>query len=136
MNLLGILMFYGYYSNSNPFRKENLVIPSQIFSLISASLFFLYGLQCVFSQKMVAEFNRYRLGKFRKLVGVLEIMGAFGQLVGFWIPGVLILASGGLALLMICGVWARLRIRDPWFSFLPAILLGLINAAVVWLSLI
>jgi len=81
------------------------------------------------------EFERYRLARFRVLTGCLEITGALGQLSGFWFPLVGIFASGGLAGLMICGLWARWRIRDPFSSWLPALVLFLINSYLVWLDL-
>ena len=96
-------------------------------NLVSASLFLFYGLHCLSSQKMVAEFNRYELAEYRRLTGTLEVVGALGQIVGIWISPVGLLASGGLALLMICGFWARWRIKDPWTAFIPAVSLGVIN---------
>ena len=62
------------------------------------------------------------------LTGSLEVGGALGQIAGFFIPELLALSSLGLALLMACGVWTRWRIRDPWFAWLPAILLFLVNS--------
>lgn len=76
---------------------------------------------------MVIEFERYGLRKFRVLTGTLEVSGALGQLVGFMIPQLLTVSSLGLAMLMICGIVTRIRIRDPWFSFLPALILLIVN---------
>lgn len=104
-------------------------------NLVSASLFLFYGLHCLSSEKMVAEFNRYGLAKYRRLTGTLEVAGALGQITGFWVPPVGLLASGGLALLMICGVWARWRIKDPWTAFIPAVSLGFINGSLFWSTL-
>jgi hypothetical protein len=28
---------------------------------------------------------------------------------------------------MLCGLWARWRIRDPWYAMLPALVLGVVN---------
>lgn len=84
---------------------------------------------------MVVEFERYRLAKYRVLTGFLEMAGALGQLIGFWIPSVGVAASGGLALLMICGLWTRWRIRDPWVSSLPAFILLLLNSYLFWMEL-
>lgn len=81
---------------------------------------------------MVVEFERYGLKKFRLLTGSLEVLGALGQLASFWIPALLPISSGGLACLMACGVWTRWRIRDPWLAFLPAVILMLINAFLVF----
>lgn len=62
---------------------------------------------------------------------MLEVGGALGQLGGFFVPELLWISSLGLALLMLCGVWTRLRIGDPWFAFLPAIVLFLMNGWLV-----
>lgn len=103
--------------------------------LASAFTFLIYGILCLFSQKMHVEFERYRLAKFRVLTGFLEISGALGQLSGFWFPSVGTFASGGLAVLMLCGLWTRWRIRDPFSASLPALVLFLINSYLVWLDL-
>ena len=103
--------------------------------LLSALTFLTYGFLCLFSKKMVGEFERYRLAQFRVLTGVLEITGALGQLGGFWVPSLGTAASGGLALLMICGLWTRWRIRDSWGSALPAFILFLLNSYLVWMEL-
>ena len=76
---------------------------------------------------MQAEFERYGLTKFRRLTGSLEIAGALGQLMGFFNPKLQAFSSLGLALLMCMGVVTRVRIKDPFIHWLPAIILGLIN---------
>jgi len=103
--------------------------------LLSGFTFLAYGTLCLFSRKMVFEFERYRLTKFRVLIGFLEVAGALGQLIGFWIPLLGTAASGGLALLMICGLWARWRIQDPFSASLPALIYIFINSYLVWLDL-
>jgi uncharacterized membrane protein YphA (DoxX/SURF4 family) len=100
-----------------------------VVSVLSGISFLFYGALCVFSRKMEVEFERYRLARFRRLVGFLEFGGGLGQLIGLYSPTLAILSSGGLALLMLCGIWARQRIQDPWYLFLPAIILFLVNAA-------
>lgn len=102
-----------------------------VVSVSSGISFLFYGAFCVFSKKMELEFERYRLARFRRLVGFLEFGGGLGQLIGLNSPTFAIVSSAGLALLMICGIWARQRIRDPWYLFLPAIILFLINTALL-----
>lgn len=84
---------------------------------------------------MIVEFERYGLKKYRLLTGFLEVLGALGQLAGFFIPELLVISSLGLTCLMMCGIWTRWRIRDPWVSFLPAFILMLMNAVLVWEAL-
>ncbi len=82
-----------------------------------------YGATCFFSARLVAEFERYRLPKLRRLTGLLEIAGALGLLAGFMYDPLRILSSACLALLMICAVLARIRIGDSFGAMMPAIIL-------------
>ncbi|MEX1110208.1 MAG: DoxX family protein [Chthoniobacterales bacterium] len=102
---------------------------------LSAAGFLFYGLACLFSPKLVAEFQRYRLARFRALVGSLEVAGALGLVAGWWFPPLQIAAAAGLFVLMLCGLWARWRIRDTWSAMLPALVLAVINLVIVFLSI-
>ncbi|NBY18770.1 hypothetical protein EBQ74_00615 [bacterium] len=105
------------------------------FSLLSGISFLFYGVLCLTSKKMVKEFERYRLSNYRRMVGFLELGGGLGQLIGLYHPPLAMLSSGGLALLMLCGIWARWRIRDAWYLCLPALILFGINAALFLISI-
>ena len=98
---------------------------------VSAWAFFFYGLACLFSSRLVAEFQRYRLARWRTLVGLLEVAGALGLLAGWCFPPLQTAAAAGLFALMLCGLWARRRIRDPWYAMLPAFILAMMNLAIV-----
>jgi len=104
-----------------------------ILAAISAAAFLFYGLACVFSRQLVAEFERYRLPQFRVLVGSLEVAGALGLIAGWWFPPLQAAAAAGLFMLMLCGLWARWRIRDPWYAMLPALILAGVNLGIVLL---
>lgn len=69
---------------------------------------------------MVIEFERYGLSCFRRLIGVLQLLGAIGLLVGFFISWVGAMAAAGLSLQMVCGLGVRIKIRDRWAKCLPA----------------
>jgi hypothetical protein len=101
----------------------------------SAAAFLFYGLACLFSSRLVAEFERYRLAHFRVLVGSLEVAGALGLIAGLWFPPLQIAAASGLVALMLCGLWARWRIRDPWYVMLPALILAGANLGIVLLRI-
>jgi hypothetical protein len=58
------------------------------------------------------EFRRFGLEKFGVLTALLEILGALGLLVGFFSTPILLLSSGGLALLMFFGMIARVLVKD------------------------
>ena len=82
---------------------------------ISVAAFLFYGIACLRSPKLEVEFTRYQLARWRVLVGWLEIAGA----------------AAGLVLLMICGLWARWRVRDPWYAMAPAFVLGVVNLFII-----
>ena len=89
--------------------------------LFCAVSFCLYGWSCLKTEHMVAEFKRYRLARFRKLTGKLQLLGATGLIVGLLIPVIGGLAAAGISLQMACGLGVRIKIGDHWFSCLPAI---------------
>jgi hypothetical protein len=70
---------------------------------------------------MVREFERYGLSRYRTLTGVLQLAGSAGLIAGYCSRPLLLLASGGLAALMCCGVFVRFWIRDPLYAAIPAL---------------
>lgn len=102
---------------------------------VSIAAFLFYGAACLVSRRLVAEFERYRLARWRVLVGSLEIAGALGLVAGQFFPVVKLAAAAGLTALMLCGLWARWRIKDSWYAMLPAAILGAVNAVIVILAL-
>jgi hypothetical protein len=93
---------------------------------VSIGLFLFYGVACLFAGAMVEEFERYGLSPFRRITGGLEVLGAGGLAAGYVVPAVGVMSAVGLSLLMLLGIGARIRVRDPLISMLPAgFLLGL-----------
>jgi len=84
---------------------------------------------------MQNEFERFGLPKFAIFIGVLEILGGLGLLVGLKIPEILLLSSGGLALLMLLGVGVRIKIKDSVLLATPAFLLMLLNLYIFVVSI-
>lgn len=82
--------------------------------------FFIYGYACLSKEHLKTEFKRYGLGRFRVLVGCLEILGALGLLLGLRWGVILMLSSAGLSLLMLLGFIVRLKIRDGFWLSLPS----------------
>ncbi|MBS4035371.1 MAG: hypothetical protein KGZ85_12950 [Ignavibacterium sp.] len=86
--------------------------------LFSSGSFIIYGSLLLVSNKMQNEFKRFGLEKFTKLTGFLELLGGIGLLVGLKHGLILLISSGGLALLMLLGFGVRLKIKDGfWLSF-------------------
>ncbi|MFT7486020.1 MAG: hypothetical protein ACI9F9_001873 [Candidatus Paceibacteria bacterium] len=80
---------------------------------------------------MTAEFERYGLAKLRRLIGVLELAGAIGLLIGYVFQPLVAIAAGCLCLLMIMAVGVRIRIHDSLSQTLPALVLCMLNAYVL-----
>lgn len=99
----------------------------EVLRALSMLSFFYYGISVLVSDAMVEEFEKFGLIRFRRLTGVLEVLGATGLLLGYVIPPMVIAASGGLALLMILGVGARHRAGSTLVEALPALFMALIN---------
>jgi hypothetical protein len=96
--------------------------------LISSISFLVYGISCLTSSKIKSEFIRFGLKKFDKLIGVLEIVGALGLLVGLLYNFILVISAGGLALLMFLGVAVRLKVSDGLLAMLPALFFLVLNS--------
>ena len=80
------------------------------------------------SRAMRKEYDRYGLTKLRSLVGTLQVLGAIGLLVGLHTPWIGQFSAGGLALMMLCGVGVRIKIKDTALETLPAFAYMLLNA--------
>lgn len=107
----------------------------EIARALSAAAFLFYGIACLAAPRMEAEFKRYGLTRFRRLVGVLECLGALGLLAGYFNRPILILAAAGLALMMLAGIATRARIGDSLVQALPAIVLLVLNAFVLGVAI-
>ena len=100
--------------------------------VISSVSFAWYGLSCLVSERMVPEFERYRLGRLRVITGVLQVTASAGLIAGYFYRPLLLVSAGGLATMMFLAVLVRLRIRDPLYLAIPALVLGCVNVFIVW----
>lgn len=99
----------------------------QALKALSILLFLYYGLSVLVSNAMVKEFERFGLIRFRKLTGGLEVLGSVGLILGYFMPQLVVAASGGLTLLMVLGVAVRYRAGDSLADALPAFVMSLVN---------
>lgn len=76
---------------------------------------------------MKAEFKRFGLERLGTVTAYLELLGGVGLLLGLYNYKLSIISSGGLALLMFCGIIVRIKIRDSFLLTLPALLYFLLN---------
>jgi uncharacterized membrane protein YccC len=102
----------------------------------SAIAFLSYGIVCLIGQRMEAEFKRYGLARFRRLIGALECLGALGLIVGHFNHPVLVLSAAGLTLTMLMAIATRIRIGDSLAQTLPAIVLLVLNAFVLGFAVV
>ena len=103
----------------------------QACKVLSVLLFLYYGLAVLLSDAMVKEFERFGMLRFRKFTGVLELLGAVGLALGYFVPYLTVVAAGGLALLMALGVAIRIRCRDSLVDALPATVMMVMNIFIV-----
>lgn len=104
--------------------------------LFSATSFLIYGIAYFISSNMKNEFKRFGLEKFGPLTAILELAGALGLFIGIHNYIVLVLASGGLALLMLLGTGVRIRMRDSVLVSLPAFFYFLLNAFILYKTIV
>ncbi|WP_424961024.1 DoxX family protein [Ekhidna sp.] len=103
--------------------KFNLVLAS-----FTALAFFYYGLSCLFSKKMVEEFNRFGLSNQQRMItGVLQLLGSIGILIGFKFPLLGMVGTVGLSALMLLGFAVRVKIKDGIEESLPSFVFMIIN---------
>ena len=103
--------------------------------LISSFSFMGYGIAYFVSPQMKIEFKRFGLEKVGTLTAVLELLGAVGLLVGLKMPLILLISSGGLAILMFLGVAIRIKTKDSLWITLPALFFMVLNACIFSMSL-
>ena len=84
---------------------------------------------------MKLEFKRFGLEKVGALTAILELLGAVGLLVGLKITSILLISSGGLALLMFFGVVVRIKVKDSILVSLPAAFYMLLNAYIFYITI-
>lgn len=99
--------------------------------VISSLSFLGYGISYFILPQMKSEFIRFKLEKFGLLTIILQLLGALGLLVGLvWKP-ILVVSSGGLALLMLLGLLVRIKSRDSIWVSLPALLFMILNVYIL-----
>lgn len=103
--------------------------------VVSSFSFLFYGISYFISPHMKNEFKRFKLEKLGLLTIILEIIGALGLLVGLWYLPLLVLSSGGLALLMFLGLLVRIKLKDSLWISLPALFYMVLNAYILFEAL-
>ena len=84
---------------------------------------------------MKSEFKRFNLEKLGLLTIILEFVGATGLLIGLLYNPIVLISSGGLALLMLLGTIVRIRLKDSLWVSLPALFYMGLNAYIFFEAL-
>ncbi len=103
--------------------------------LISSLSFLAYAISYFISPHMKNEFKRFKLEKLGLLTIVLEILGALGLLIGLLFKPLLLISAGGLALLMLLGLMARIRSQDSLLISLPALFYMFLNSYIFYVGI-
>ena len=62
---------------------------------LSIAAFLFYGLVCLLFEGRSGEFERFGLARLCKLIGGLKVAGALGLGAGYFLPSLVVAASGG-----------------------------------------
>lgn len=100
--------------------------------VFSAVSFLFFGIGCLRSPYLIAEFERYGVPQFRKLTGLLQLLGGMGILLGYYWSPLQLFSCFGLALLMLFGVGIRIKIKDSFIQSFPAAFYCLLNSYLFW----
>jgi hypothetical protein len=103
--------------------------------LFSAASFLFFGYSCLTSLFMRQEFERYGLQQYRRLIGVLQLLGALSLLGGLFYFPLAVAGATGLSILMFMGLAVRIRIRDSFTQSTPAFFYALLNLVIVLMLL-
>jgi uncharacterized membrane protein YphA (DoxX/SURF4 family) len=107
------------------------VVVLVVLALVSGLSFLYYGSKVLFRTASRGEFERYGMPAVRQLVGVLEVLGGTGVILGLAVAPLGALAAAGLTALMVLGLIVRVRIHDALRLMVPAASLGALNAVLV-----
>ena len=104
-------------------------------ALVSGLSFLYYGFGVLLRTALRGEFDRYGMSDVRRFVGLMEVLGGAGVLLGLAIAPLGAVAAAGLTAIMTLGLIVRLRIHDAPRLMVPAASLGALNAVLVVLFL-
>lgn len=102
--------------------------------LFSSFSFIAYSISYFALPNMKKEFKRFNLEKLGLLTIIFEILGSVGLLVGLLYHPLMLLSSGGLAILMFLGLLIRIKLKDGVLLSLPALFYMILNAYIFYLS--
>ncbi|MBU6123117.1 DoxX family protein [Hymenobacter siberiensis] len=73
---------------------------------------------------IVKEFKQYGLPDLvRNMVGATKISLATLLVAGIWFPQLVLVPALIMAFLMLCAQLAHIKVRNPWYKYVPSLLL-------------
>ncbi|WP_174613701.1 DoxX family protein [Virgibacillus ihumii] len=105
------------------------MITSFVLQGILAVLFLSLGIQKIMGHELQVDiFKDLKLPQWLRLVtGWVEIVGAAGLIIGFWLPGVVVIAGLWFAVTMLVGMITHIRVKDSFSKTAPAFVLMVIS---------
>ena len=126
------MYFHNISFNGYNLDMDYLLISCVLFSSFS---FLAYSISYFISTHMKREFKRFNVEKLGLLTIVLEILGALGLLIGLLFKPILLVSSGGLAILMLLALIIRIKSKDGLLISLPAIFYMVLNTFIFYLGI-
>ena len=103
--------------------------------LFSAASFLYYGINSLFSNKMILEYERWGFSNHRKIIAILQISASFGLIIGLYYKYILSIVSFSLFLMMFVAMITRIKVNDSIIKTLPSVFYALVNFLIFYLSL-
>ena len=73
---------------------------------------------------IVKEFKQYGLPDLvRNMVGAAKIALATLLVAGIWYPALVLVPALLMAFLMLCAQLAHIKVRNPWYKYVPSLVL-------------
>ena len=87
----------------------------------------IYGLLSFISKEMQDEIDRWGFSNFKYFLGICQLFGGFGLLLGLKWSYLALIMSFLLCLMMLSALIVRFKIKDPLNRYLPAAFFFVIN---------
>jgi hypothetical protein len=126
------MCFHNISFNAHDLEMNYLLISCALCSSLS---FMAYSISYFISPHMESEFERFNLKHLGLFIIIIEILGAFGLLVGLFFKPILLISSGGLSLLMFLGFMTRIKIKDSFLVSFPAVFFLILNGYIFYLGI-
>lgn len=102
-----------------------------ILTLLSAAAFAYYGYGTLVMEAPRLEYQRFGMTHLRVFVGLMQLLGVAGLLVGLQFAIIGAMAATGFAIMMVAGLLVRYQSGDRPRLMIPAASLGILNTLLV-----